>query len=149
MGPLVEVLWFFCHIISAYSLSREGFPSTMCLSYQASEDCLGGRDALTFNGVWLNVSIFVRTDNMEANRYSEPDRQWIEMDMELGEEDYVQQIDLPTGDSLMNISGTVEREEYYIEQLEHGGGQCNCLEVYFSNTSNCLQEESSTGRTQR
>ena len=34
-----------------------------------------------------------------------------------------------------NPSGNAVKEEYNIDQPEHGGGDCNCLQIYFG--SNC------------
>ena len=33
-----------------------------------------------------------------------------------------------------NPSGNAVKEEYSIEQPEHGGGDCNCLQIYFGSS---------------
>ena len=36
--------------------------------------------------------------------------------------------------SPQNPSGKAVKEEYNIDQPEHGGGDCNCLQIYFGSS---------------
>ena len=148
----VKVLWFLCQFVAAYSWGKEGFPNALCISWQTSLQCRGGITALSSNGVWLNTSVYFVDDG--SSWKSRSVSQWIEFSpgqtaaVEYDED--MQSVSVfPSGNQTSeNISQPIPptypsqnaaMEKYSIVQPEHGGGQCNCLQVYFS--SDCTQPE--------
>ena len=159
MAHLLDVFWIICQFIAAYSWDRENFPATLCISWQNSDDCQGGIAALSSNGVRLNTAIYFGEDiNGNLSRISIT--QWIEINPgetaavtyhgntqfasvfhsgnQTSKKIFSQLISLP------NPSVNSVREEYIIEQLEHGGAVCNCLMVYFGAT--CTSEDTASTR---
>ena len=59
MARLIQTSWLLSQIILAYSWTREKFSDSSCLSCQNSIDCRNRALALVFNGVFLNISIFI------------------------------------------------------------------------------------------
>ena len=136
MTHLIEVLWFLCQFIAAYSWDRENFPAALCISWQDSDQCRGGITALSSNGVRLNTSIyFVQGGSSQMRRHSVS--QWVEIhpgetaaigydgDMQLAS---VFSTGSQTSESISqlisppNPLGNAVKEEYSMVQPEHGGG---------------------------
>ena len=164
MARLVVVLWLTYQVTLVHSWSRNNFSTSLCISWplQDSGECLGGIAALTFKGIWLNTTIFVNLEN--GTEVSSSTLQWI--DMNPGETvaltfDGVElhtsvrnhnatrsynftQLDHQDNEDMNISSGAVVREEYNIVQLEHGGGDCNCLQIYFD--SICIPQSPSAER---
>ena len=160
--------WLLSQIILTHSLTREKFPDSLCLSWQNSAQCRGGTSALVFNGVFLNISIFINeVDGSERTGFERtglPERtgrsgsilhsvaQWIEINRrETAVVSFdgvflnMSVIDRANGDKIIRenstqlsdqdaTSGMVVQEDYYITQLEHGGGSCNCIDINFGST---------------
>ena len=147
MFQALKLWWIFCQVSFVYSWDRSNFPTLLCLSWRNSSDCRGGVATLSSNGVQLNTAVYFGEEaNGNLNRHFVS--QWIEInpgetavvgydgDMQSasvfhnGIETSSQNI------SPSNPSGNAVKEEYNIEQPEHGGGDCNCLQIYFG--SSCI-----------
>ena len=142
----MKLWWLFCQVSFVYSWDRNNFPTLLCLSWRNSSDCRGGIATLSSNGVQLSTAVYFGEEtNGDLNRHSVS--QWIEInpgetaavgydgDMQLasvfcsGIETSSSQLISPP-----NPSGSAVIEEYSIEQPEHGGGDCNCLQIYFGSS---------------
>ena len=158
MTLLVIFLWVSWQICTAHSWNRDDFPASLCLTWLDSEDCRGDVEALAFNGVWLDTSIYFSVNDSILNKHTVS--QWIEINQREraaveydGDTQFALVYDTEKQSLVYNFSkqiyplnpdGNAVREEYSIVQLEHGGGDCNCLEVYF--TSNCTIQNASDTR---
>ena len=128
---------------------RDNFPVSMCLTWiDSGEDCRGGIAALSLNGVQLNTSIYFMVSGRQLDRHSVS--QLIEINpgqtAAIEYDGDMQFVSVYNNESLSPVlhsskkiyqsttSGSAEREEYDIAQLEHGGGDCNCFEVYFASS---------------
>ena len=150
MFQAVKFWWIFCQVSFVYSWDRSNFPTLLCLSWRDSSDCRGGVATLSSNGVQLNTAVYFEEEaNGNLNRHFLS--QWIEInpgetaavgydgDMQLAS---VFPNGSPTSSQTIsppNPSGNAVKEEYNIDQPEHGGGDCNCLEIYFG--SNCTSRD--------
>ena len=102
------------------------FPSRLCVTWQSS-NCVGDDRALTSTEVRLTYntsgsdncsgSDAIRTTTLTKNNVSS------------------MQYNL-TYDCQSVDNGQTRKADYYFEQLEHGGGGCNCVDIYF----NCDQQ---------
>ena len=129
-----------------YSWDRNNFPTLLCLSWTNSSVCRGGIATLSSNGVQLNTAVYYGEEqNGNLNRHFVP--QWININPgETAAIEYDGDMQLtsvfPNGSktsssqtiSPPNPSGNAVKEEYNIEQPEHGGGDCNCLQIYFGSS---------------
>ena len=128
---------------------RDNFPVSMCLTWiDSGEDCRGGIAALSLNGVQLNTSIYFVVSGRQLDRHSVS--QWIEINpgqrAAIEYDGDMQLVSVYNNESLSPVpysskpiyqsttSGSAEKEEYNIVQLEHGGGDCNCFEIYFASS---------------
>ena len=101
----------------------DSFPSSICVTW-LMEECIGGDRALTSTDVKFtynyNVSEETRsrvgpvlTKNNERNKM----------------------YNLTYPDSSGGGEIATRQAEYYFEQLEHGGGRCNCLDILINCTN--------------
>ena len=95
------------------------FPSRLCVTWQ-STNCVGDDRALTSTEVRLTYncsgSDAIRTTTLTKNNVSS------------------MQYNLTYDCQFVDNGQT--RTDYYFEQLEHGGGDCNCVDIDF----NCDQQ---------
>ena len=109
-------------------VAAHDFPSHICVSW-LSLRCIGGDRALTNTQVRLtyNYSVDGVLRNTSSRRISK--KCGINVTFELSYPD------LDVDELNANVSRL--KATYLFEQLEHGGGQCNCVDLYFDNcTSN-------------
>ena len=105
----------------------QDFPSTICVSWNSSL-CVAGDRALTNTQVWLTYNFSV--DGMQRSVSGFPiskNKCGLNVTYELNYTIYV--------DEKMNANiSQLENATFLFEQLEHGGGKCNCLDIYFDET---------------
>ena len=103
------------------------FPSSICVTWSLQKECIGGDRALTCMDVKLTYNCTVSGD-MKQHRVGPV----------ITKNDTKRKI---YNLSNPNSSGEGENRqaEYYFEQLEHGGGLCNCLKIYINCSSDRLE----------
>lgn len=104
--------------------AQEFFPLTICVTWNLTEICAGGDNALTSTDVRL-------TYNYTESGISRSEEGPILRKGNVSNEMY--SLTYPGAGSGEEESREVE---YFFEQLEHGGGRCNCLDIYFDCISN-------------
>ena len=95
----------------------EEFPSRICVTWQSS-NCLGEDRALTSTEVMLTYSY--RESGISKNTVGT-------ILMENGVSNF--SYDLEYEDIGNNVQ--TSEADYYFKQLEHGGGDCNCVNIDF------------------
>ena len=99
---------------------EDSFPSSICVTW-LMEECIGGDRALTSTDVKFTYNYTV---SGETRSRVGP------VLTKNNEELRIYNLTYP------NSSGrgenTTRQAEYYFEQLEHGGGKCNCLHIFIN-----------------
>jgi len=113
---------FLCIALS--DVVRTEYPRNFCVTWELSSDCVGGDNALTSTDVRLTYNYTVDGIN-EGSQIGDT------ILLKKSETLKVYNLSYPgVGE------GSVTRAEYYFEQLEHGGGGCNCVDIAF----NCIDD---------
>ena len=89
-----------------------------------NESCIGGERGLLSTGLWLTFNASYKTGDSRCNN-----RLWIEYNSSLPE-----LLEMPCEQS-NGTSNEISNVTFELEQPEHGGGLCHCVEIYFNNTS--------------
>ena len=98
--------------------AEENFPRSICATWDLTTHCVGGDSALISTDVRLTYSY--KESGITRSR-SGPN---IVKHNETGK---VYHLRVPGGSN-----NSVTSAEFYFEQLEHGGGDCNCVQIYFN-----------------
>ena len=116
---LIVPLGVLSHMETKSSPQSLDFPSNICLSW-LSGSCIGGDNGLTNTAVQLTYTYF------ESNLYNA-----IGPSLEKSTERNISYtLDYPVA-----MPSETRIATYRFTQPEHGGGDCNCVEIYFD--SNC------------
>jgi len=94
-----------------FSVQVCSLPSNICVIWDSNDggDCFGGDDALTTTDVNLSynfTSVVLHIRNVSQKVYA------------------------------LEQCQNCTQAEYVFNQPEHGGGECNCVEIYFGDTCN-------------
>ena len=96
----------------------DSFPSSICVTWLLMEECIGGDRALTSTDVKFTYNYTVSGET----------RSRVGPVLTKNNEE-LKMYNLTYPDSSGGGGDTTRQAEYYFEQLEHGGGQCNCLNI--------------------
>ena len=99
---------------------EESFPSSICVTW-LMEECIGGDRALTSTDVKLTYNY-----NVSGETRSRVGPVLTKNNEEL------RIYNLTYPNSSGRGENTTRQAEYYFEQLEHGGGKCNCLHIFIN-----------------
>ena len=105
----------------------DSFPSSICVTW-LKEECIGGDRALTSTDVKLTYNYTVSGETRSRvgpvlTKNNEKKKMY----------------NLTYPESSGGGENTTRQAEYYYEQLEHGEGQCNCLDILI----NCKNDDES------
>ena len=100
---------------------EDSFPSSICVTWLLVEECIGGDRALTSTGVKFTYNYTVSGETRSRvspvlTKNNEKKKMY----------------NLTYPDSSGGGKNSTRQAEYYFEQLEHGGGLCNCLEIFIN-----------------
>ena len=95
---------------------EESFPSSICVTWLLMEECIGGDRALTSTDVKLTYNYTVSGETKSRDG---------PVLIKNNKEKKMYKLTYP--DSSGGGEDPTRQAEYYFEQLEHGGGRCNCL----------------------
>jgi len=116
MFHLLAILLTFNTMVS----SSEDFPRSIYVTWDIKRLCVGGDKALISTGVTLTYGYTVSGNN----------RSQIGLTIEKNNETRkVYYLSYPE-----ESDGPMTSAEYHFEQLEHGGGDCNCVTIYINHT---------------
>ena len=106
---------------------RIAFPSRVCVTWIQGNDCVGEDRALTDTGVRLHYD------------YTESGMTKSEVGPIFTESNEIKKVYNLTYSSVggSSVHNMTRQAEYYFEQLEHGGGDCNCVDIYID----CLDDK--------
>ena len=97
------------------------FPSSICVTWLLMEECIGRDRALTSTDVKFTYNYTVSGET----------RSGVGPVLTKNNEE-LKMYNLTYPDSPGGGENTTRQAEYYFEQLEHGGGKCNCLQIFIN-----------------
>ena len=110
MQRITELLLYLSYLQSGVLAGTlESMPTQICASWRSSGRCIGGDNALTSTEVTLSYNF---TDS--------------QLTIEKNATNVIYEID--------NCDSDCTYSKYTFVQLEHGGGNCNCVDIYFDDT---------------
>ena len=107
---------------------EESFPSSICVTW-LMEECIGGDRALTSTDVKLTYNYNVSGET----------RSRVGPVLTKNNEEF-KMYNLTYPNSSGGRENTTRQAEYYFEQLEHGGGKCNCLQIFINCRTGCKMQ---------
>ena len=110
-------------------------PPNLCFQWN-NQDCLGGDNALLSTGLWMNYTSNF-SDETGGRMLSYACQIWVYFNSTQPALDYCE------GPGPRNITNV----KYYLEQPEHGGGGCHCVNISFNN--DCSFPNNSSGEIHR
>ena len=114
MQGITELLLYLSYLQSGVLAETfESMPTQICVSWHSSGTCIGGVNALTSTEVTLSYNF---TDS--------------QLTIEKNATNVIYELD--------NCDSNCTYSKYTFVQLEHGGGDCNCVDIYFDD--NCTTE---------
>ena len=93
-----------------------------------NESCIGGERGLLSTGLWLTFNVSYQTGISRCNNSL-----WIEYNSSLPE-----LLEMPCEQSNGTSNG-ISNVTLELEQPEHGGGFCHCVEINFNNPTSSFQ----------
>ncbi len=112
-------LFVFILYLGVFALASSDSLPNLCLDWY-NQQCVGGHAALLTNGLWLNYSSN-STDYEGEEEQSYSCLVWIDFNSSVPVLEYYE------GNDPRNITGV----KYVVEQPEHGGGGCLCVNISF------------------
>ena len=100
---------------------EDSFPSSICVTWLLKEECTGGDRALTSTDVKFTINYTVSGET--RSRFGP-------VLTKNNEELKIYNLTYPN--SFGGRENPTRQAEYYFEQLEHGGGWCNCLHIFIN-----------------
>ena len=112
--------------------ATQSFPTCICVTWSLSLQCLGGDRALSSTDVRLtyNYTEFGVSRITSGPTFKKNNGTTMRYDLEY------------PGTGCQSEASQSQKAEYYFEQLEHGGGGCNCVDIIFdceNNVTNRLE----------
>ena len=112
-------------LLCSFTLATSKNSQSLCLHWLVTNQfgsslrniCLGGNSAIVLNGVWMTYTAYYAGTERTVS-----ERRWIEYNTQ--PPDVLHQED--------NCQLMVSKVEYNFIQPEHGGGNCQCINISFS-----------------
>ena len=100
---------------------EESFPSSICVTWLLMEECIGGDRALTSTDVKFTYNYTVSGETRSrVGPVLTKNNEKLKM------------YKLTYPNSSGGGESLIRQAEYHFEQLEHGGGRCNCLNIFIN-----------------